>query len=48
MLNVILPEVTELKMEIQEEARKIETLGNSILEQLERSENEVKALWGKY
>lgn len=48
MLNVILPEVTELKMEIQEEARKIETLGNSILEQLERSEIEVKALWGRY
>jgi hypothetical protein len=46
-LEEILPEVTDLKVDIQNGGRDIENLGDSIVEQLIRSEAEVKNLWGK-
>jgi hypothetical protein len=42
------PEVSDLRAEIQASSRQLETLGDSIMAELKRSEIEVKNIWGRF
>ena len=43
----ILPEITELKEDIQKNSRELESIGDAVILELKRSEIEVKNIWGK-
>jgi hypothetical protein len=43
----ILPEITELKEDIQKSSRELESIGDAVILELKRSEIEVKNIWGK-
>lgn len=43
----ILPEILELTEELQRDSHGLESMGNSILNELKRSEIEVKSIWGE-
>jgi hypothetical protein len=47
LIEEMLPEITDLKHEIQASAQELESLGDSIVGQLISSESEVKNIWGK-
>jgi hypothetical protein len=47
LIEEMLPEITDLKHEIQASAQELESLGDSIVGQLISSEVEVKNIWGK-
>ena len=47
MEQEILPEIAELKAEITSDSRRLEAIGDNIIQELKRSEIEVKNIWGK-
>jgi hypothetical protein len=48
MEEEIVPEISELRAEIQSSARELESRGDSMLAELKRSEIEVKNIWGTF
>ena len=48
MQEEILPEINEIRADIQASARGLESLGDSMIAELKRSEIEVKNIWGTY
>lgn len=47
MLGVVLPKLVELKADVKSQAKEIETLGESIMEDMKQSENDVGTIWSK-
>jgi hypothetical protein len=47
MEQEILPEIAELKSEITSDCRRLQAIGDNIIQELKRSEIEVKNIWGK-
>ena len=48
MEQEILPEITELKEDIQKNARRLQEIGDAVISELKQSEIEVKHIWGEY
>jgi hypothetical protein len=48
MLGLVLPQVVELKANVREKAKEVEILGESIIEDMKKSENDVITIWSKY
>jgi hypothetical protein len=47
MLGLVLPQVVELKANVRKKAKEVETLGESIIEDMKQSENDVITIWSK-
>jgi hypothetical protein len=47
MLGLVLPQVVKLKANVRKKAKEVETLGESIIEDMKQSENDVIVIWSK-
>ena len=43
----ILPEISELKDDVQRDAMRLQSIGDAVISELKQSEIEIKTIWGK-
>jgi hypothetical protein len=48
MEQEILPEITELKEDVQNDALRLQSIGDAVISELKQSEIEVRNIWGKF